>query len=469
MLLTISTTYQPATDLGYLLYKHPAKVQSFNLAFGQAHVFYPEATPERCTAALLLDINPVDLVRGGNDFALSQYVNDRPYVASSLLSVAIAQVFGSALNGTCKERPELALTPIPLEAKLSVLPSRGGEALLSRLFAPLGYTLSIEPHILDTQFPDWGMSSYYTVTLSQTIRPADLLAHLYVLVPVLDDDKHYYVGDAEVEKLLKRGEGWLAAHPERDLIVSRYLKHQRTLSQAALAQLVEDSPDDPETLDAEEAAVEAQVVELDQRKASLHDRRLEDVLTVLKQSGVQRVLDLGCGEGRLLRLLLQDKQFTQILGMDVSHRVLENAVERLRLDQMPDFQRQRIELIHGSLMYRDSRLEGFDAAAVVEVIEHLDPPRLAAFERVLFECAHPGMVVITTPNREYNVMWETLPAGAFRHKDHRFEWTRAEFQSWATGIGERFGYTVRFLPVGPEDETVGAPSQMGVFEMESQN
>lgn len=467
MLLTISTTYQPATDLGYLLYKHPAKVQCFNLAFGQAHVFYPEATPERCTAALLLDINPVDLVRGSNDFSMSQYVNDRPYVASSFLSVAIAQVFGSALNGTCKERPELAQTPIPLEAKLSVLPSRGGEALLSRLFAPLGYTLNIEPHILDAQFPDWGMSPYCTVTLSQTIRLADLLAHLYVLVPVLDDDKHYYVGDAEVKKLLKRGEGWLAAHPERDLIVNRYLKHQGTLRRAALAQLIEDSPEDPAALDAEEAAVEAQVAGGGERKANLHERRLEDVLTVLKQSGAQRVLDLGCGEGRLLKLLLQDRQFTQILGMDVSHRVLENAVERLRLEQMPEFQRQRIELIHGSLMYRDSRLEGFDAAAVVEVIEHLDPPRLAAFERVLFECAHPGMVVITTPNREYNVMWETLPAGAFRHKDHRFEWTRAEFQAWANGIGDRFGYTVHFLPVGPEDETVGAPSQMGVFEVEN--
>ncbi|MCB9453334.1 MAG: 3' terminal RNA ribose 2'-O-methyltransferase Hen1 [Anaerolineaceae bacterium] len=464
MLLTISTTHQPATDLGYLLYKHPAKVQRFNLAFGQAHVFYPEATPERCTAALLLDINPVDLVRGGNDFALSQYVNDRPYVASSFLSVAIAQVFGTALNGMCKERPELAQTPIPLEAKLSVLPSRGGEALLSRLFAPLGYALNIESHILDSQFPDWGMSPYYTVTLSQTIRLADLLAHLYVLVPVLDDDKHYYVGDAEVEKLLKRGEGWLAAHPERDLIINRYLKHQGTLRRAALARLIEDSPEDPAALDAEEAAVEAQVVAGSERKASLHDRRLEEVLNVLKQSGAQRVLDLGCGEGRLLKLLLRDKQFTQILGMDVSHRALENAVERLRLEQMPDFQRQRVELIHGSLMYRDSRLEGFDAAAVVEVIEHLDPPRLAAFERVLFEFARPGMVVITTPNREYNVMWESLPAGTFRHKDHRFEWARAEFQAWANGIGERFGYTVRFLPVGPEDETVGAPSQMGVFE-----
>lgn len=464
MLLTITTTHQPASDLGYLLYKHPAKVQAFNLAFGQAHVFYPEATEERCTAALLLDINPVGLVRGSSDFVLSQYVNDRPYVASSFLSVAIAQVYGTALNGTCKDRPQLAQTALPLEAKISVLPARGGEQLLHRLFDPLGYTLTAKRHSLDPQFPDWGLSPYYTVTLTHTVRLADLLAHLYVLIPVLDDDKHYYVGDDEVEKLLKRGEGWLSAHPERDLIVNRYLKHLHSLKRAALARLVEDAPD-PAVQDAEEAVIEEKV----EGEISLHEQRLGTVLAILKQSGAQRVLDLGCGEGRLLRLLLNERKFTKILGMDVSYRTLGIAADRLKLEQMPERQRQRIELIHGSLMYRDPRLEGYDAAAVVEVIEHLDPPRLAAFERVLFECARPATVVITTPNREYNVKWEALPAGTFRHKDHRFEWTRTEFQTWAENICQRFGYSVRFLPIGPEDAEVGAPSQMGVFEVKSKS
>lgn len=462
MLLTLSTTYQPASDLGYLLHKHPARVQTFDLAFGQAHVFYPEATETHCTAALMLDINPVQLVRGGGDFALAQYVNDRPYVASSFLSVAIAQVYGTALNGGCKDRPELAQTPIPLEAKLSVIPSRGGETLLTRLFEPLGYTLKIEPYILDPLYPGWGMSPYYTLTLRHTVRLADLLSHLYVLIPVLDDDKHYYVGDHEVEKLLAKGEGWLSSHPEKDLITRRYLKHQRSLQKAALARLVEDVPDST-VQDEEEQAAEAQITEQETR-VGLHEQRLGAVLAVLKASGAQRIIDLGCGEGRLLRLLLEEKQFTQILGMDVSYRTLEMASERLKLDRMPERKRARINLIHGSLMYRDPRLDGFDAAAVVEVIEHLDPPRLAAFERVLFEFARPATVVITTPNSEYNVMWESLPAGKFRHRDHRFEWTRDEFRQWAEGICERFGYTVRYLPIGPEDATVGAPSQMGVFE-----
>jgi 3' terminal RNA ribose 2'-O-methyltransferase Hen1 len=462
MLLTITTTYQPATDLGYLLYKHPARVQSFSLSFGQAHVFYPEASPERCTAALLLDVDPVGLVRrtggsAGEGFALEQYVNDRPYVASSFLSVAIAQVFGSALGGHCKDRPELARTAIPLQAKLAVLPCRGGEPLLRRLFEPLGYTVTAQGFALDAQFPEWGPSRYFTVTLETSGCVTDLLSHLYVLVPVLDDDKHYWVSDDEVEKLFRHGDAWLTAHPERELIVNRYLKHQRRLTRQVFARLLEE--DDPdgmrETFAAEEAAVEARL--------SLNEQRIGTIIATLKQHGATRVLDLGCGEGKLLQALLPDTAFEAIVGLDVSHRALEVAQERLHLDRLPPTQRERITLIHGSLMYRDKRLSGYDAAVAAEVIEHLDPPRLAAFERMLFEFARPRLVALTTPNVEYNIKFVGLPVGKFRHRDHRFEWTRREFHAWADSVAQRFGYSVHFLPVGAADPAVGAPTQMGIF------
>ena len=465
MLLTISTTYSPATDLGYLLHKHPARMQSFGLAFGQAHVFYSEACVETCTAALLLDVDPVGLVRRphgqfAENFALAQYVSDRPYVASSFLSVAIAQVFSSALSGKCKDRPQLAETDIPLKAKLSILPCRGGEDLLRRLFEPIGYTVEAERHALNSQFPDWGQSRYWTVTLENTCRLSELLTHLYVLIPVLDDEKHYWVGDAEIEKLLKHGNDWLAAHPEQESIIRRYLKHQRQLTREALAQLREE--DAQETDDAIQAQEEAQVEEW----IGLNEIRLATVTEELKQCGAKRVLDLGCGEGKLLRKLLVEKQFEEIVGMDVSHRVLKIAQDRLHYDRLPEKQKKRLHLFQGSLGYRDKRLAGYDAAAVVEVIEHLDLPRLAAFERVLFEFARPQTVVLTTPNIEYNVQFENLKAGNFRHKDHRFEWTRDEFQSWATGITKRFGYTVVFHPIGPEAENVGPPTQMAVFTQE---
>jgi 3' terminal RNA ribose 2'-O-methyltransferase Hen1 len=462
MLLTITTTHHPATDLGYLLAKNPARAQSFELTFGKAHVFYPEVGEERCTAALLLDIDPVGLVRGrtmGDSGPLEQYVNDRPYVASSFLSVAIADVFGSALNGRSRERPDLAQTAIPLEARLAAVPARGGEVVLRRLFEPLGYTVAARGYSLDPRFPEWGDSSYFTVTLSQICRLADLLAHLYVLVPVLDAEKHYWIGDDEVEKLLRRGAGWLSSHPERELITGRYLK-RRHLVRAALARLIESETPDPDAEEERHTQEEAAV----ERRLSLHEQRLGAVAAVLKQGGAKSVLDLGCGEGRLIQALLADRQFEHILGMDVAYRSLEHARDRLRLDRLPAAQRSRVTLIQGSLTYRDERLAGYDAAAVVEVIEHLDAARLAAFERVLFEFARPGMVVITTPNVEYNVRFESLPAGAFRHKDHRFEWTRAQFQAWAGRVASRYGYRARFLPIGPQEDEVGAPTQMAIFE-----
>jgi 3' terminal RNA ribose 2'-O-methyltransferase Hen1 len=460
MLLTITTTHQPATDLGYLLHKNPLHVQTFSLSFGAAHVFYPEASQERCTAALLLEIDAIHLVRGVKGAgALEQYVNDRPYVASSFLSVALSQVFGTALNGRCAARPELAETPLPLSVKLAVVPSRDGKAFLKRLFVPLGYTVAVQPHALDETHPEWGQSPYYTVTLEATCRLSDLLTHLYVLMPVLDDDKHYWIGDSEIEKLLSKGKGWLETHPERESITYRYLKHKRDLTRDALARLVvEESGEEDGTAekhDKEEEAVE--------KKVSLHEQRLEAVMQALRDSGARSVLDLGCGEGKLLSRLLKERSFEKIVGMDVSYRALETASSRLHLERLPSHQKGRISLLHGALTYRDKRLVGYDAAAIVEVIEHLDQPRLAAFERVLFEFAQPRTVIVTTPNVEYNVKFEALPAGKFRHKDHRFEWTRAEFQRWTEALAARFGYTARVLPLGPEDAEVGAPSQMAIF------
>jgi 3' terminal RNA ribose 2'-O-methyltransferase Hen1 len=398
---------------------------------------------------------------GGEGHALEQYVNDRPHAASSFLSVAIAQVFGSALAGRSKERPALAGAALPLQAKLTVLPCRGGEEFLRRLFEPLGYAVIASRHTLDERFPDWGESRYFTVELQAVTRLRDLRTHLYVLVPVLDDDKHYWVGADEVEKLLRHGAGWLAAHPERELIADRYLRRQRHLTRAALARLVEEDAPAPDAAAEAHAGEEARLEE----HISLNQQRLGAVIAALKSRGAKRVVDLGCGEGRLLQALLKEAAFEEIVGVDVSHRALERASERLHLDRLPPKQRARLKLMHGALTYRDQRLAGFDAAPVVEVIEHLDPPRLAAFERVLFELAKPKVVVLTTPNAEYNLKFENLPAGKFRHRDHRFEWTRAEFQAWADSIAQRFGYAVRFLPVGTEDLLAGAPTQMGVFTL----
>ncbi len=464
MLLTISTTHQPATDLGFLLHKNPGRLQSFRLPFGRADVFYPEADADRCTAALLLDIDPVGLVRpkaGGANAGgwPEQYVNDRPYVASSHLSVAIATVFRSALAGNSRDRSELAESAIPLEARIPAVPSEEGAGLVRSLFEPLGYAVEIQGHPLDGRFPEWGDSPYFSVSLASECRLRDLLAHLYVLLPVLDDDKHYWVGDDEVDKLLRFGEGWLGSHPQRDLISRRYLKHQRGLVHQALAQLLDAGQSDPGAA----AARQEQEEERLEAPLRLGEQRIQSVLTTLRELGATRVLDLGCGEGRLMGELLREPGIGAVTGLDVSHRALETAHRRLRLDTLPDRQRERITLLHGSLTYRDQRLSGYDAAVAMEVIEHIDAPRLDAFEEVVFGSARPGAVLITTPNAEYNTLFSGLPAGTFRHRDHRFEWTREQFQIWARLAAERRKYEVRFEDIGPEDPVHGAPTQMGVF------
>jgi 3' terminal RNA ribose 2'-O-methyltransferase Hen1 len=468
MILTITTTRRPASDLGYLLAKHPDRTQAFELPFGSAHVFYPEVSEERCTFALLLGVDPIGLVRGRRDaeaFSLHEYVNDRPYVASSFLSVALSRVLGSALNGRCADHPELLDVRWPLEARLHVLPCRGGEPLLRRLFEPLGYEITASRHPLDPQFPEWGEGPYYEVVLRKEARLQDLLSHLYILVPVLDDEKHYWVGQGEVEKLLAKGAAWLSDHPERELISDRYLKHRRHLTRIALARLAEEDDPDPDATSLERAGDEEPLEE----RISLNEQRLGTVLSVLKGAGARSVLDLGCGEGKLLKALLHSRSasghdFDRIVGSDVSMRCLEFAQDRLQLDRVPETQRRRIELMQGSLTYRDARFSGFDAACLVEVIEHLDPPRIPALERVVFEFARPRVVIVTTPNREYNGLFPTLPAGKLRHRDHRFEWSRAEFGSWCASVAAGHGYRVRHVPVGAEDPSHGPPTQMAVFE-----
>ena len=466
MLLTITTTHTPASDLGYLLEKHPARLHEFQLAGGKATVFYPEATEQRCTAALLVDIDPIGLVRGTGgqkaNFAMDQYVNDRPYVASSFMSVALGVAFRSALAGKSRSRPELASAPIPLEAQIAVLACRGGEIFLRNLFEPLGYELEITNIPLDEQFPDWGRSPYYSITLRSTRTLQQLLQHLYVLIPVLDDEKHYWVGDAEVDKLVRHAGEWLGEHPAKEQIARRYLKHRRSLVREALSRLTAEEEDTEEVEPAPEGQAREQRIEA---KISLNQARISAVQATVEQLGGATVVDLGCGEGKLLAALLKIRNLDRIVGMDVSMRVLEYAQERLQLDRMPPRQRQRIELLHGSLIYRDDRLKGFEIATVIEVIEHLDLARLGALERVLFEFARPGAVIVTTPNSEYNVRFENLPQGQFRHSDHRFEWTRAQFRDWCERQASRFGYAVSYRDIGEADAALGPPTQMAVFEL----
>ena len=502
MFLTISTTHAPATDLGFLLHKHPGKAQRFSTARGEAHVFYPRADDERCTAALLLDVDPIALTRGARrgkgtpDLALAQYVNDRPYAASSLLAVALGSVFRTALQGRCDARPELPATALPLEIDVPALPARGGADMVRRLFEPLGWHVGTEPIPLDPRFPTWGDSRYVHLTLTGTMPLADALRHLYVLLPVLDDTKHYWVAPDEVDKLLRAGEGWLAGHPARDLITSRYLARRHTLTRTALERLAEIDDTAPEDLDnaiPDDTTAPDEHTEPDEhtapdgapvpeasatpvppadgdRPATLAGHRRDAILAALRAAGAERVLDLGCGDGKLIAAMLKQPGFREIVGVDVSTRALTIAERKLGLRRMSERQRDRVRLIQGALTYTDRRLAGYDAAVLSEVIEHVDEPRLPALEFAVLGSARPATVVVTTPNVEYNVRYaplepggDGLAPGARRHRDHRFEWDRATFRAWARDAARKYGYTTRFEDVGDVDPDVGPSTQMVVF------
>ncbi|MBJ8346220.1 3' terminal RNA ribose 2'-O-methyltransferase Hen1 [Antrihabitans sp. YC2-6] len=447
-MLTISTTANPATDLGYLLHKHPDRVQDFGQSFGIARVVYPEADETRCTAALLLDVDSVQLARtrdrSAPDYALGQYVNDRPYAASSLLAVAIGSVFRTARTGKCDNRPQLAAARIPLEITLPALPCRGGPDLARRLFEPMGWAVDTATITLDETFPEWGDSRYLRLTLRGDIRLADALNHLYVLLPVLDDAKHYWVASDEVDKLIRAGASWLAEHPEKELITRRFLRHRSVLTRAAFERLAELGDDLETALDP--------AVDEEPTRVPLNALRREAVVGALDEIGAATVIDLGCGSGQLISALLDRPAITKVAGVDVSARALTLAGRRVK---------ERAELFQGSLTYTDDRFRGYDAAVLMEVIEHIDPPRLAALEQVVFGRATPQHVIVTTPNCEYNIRYEGLDG--MRHTDHRFEWDRAEFQQWATRVGERYGYCLDIRAVGDNDPDLGSPTQMAVF------
>jgi 3' terminal RNA ribose 2'-O-methyltransferase Hen1 len=457
MFLSIATTHWPATDLGFLLMKHPDRVHETELPFGKSIVFYPEATETRCEAVLSLEVDPIGLVRGRgqSDGLLSQYVNDRPYAASSFLSVALNKTLRTAMTGVSKERAELAATPIALDILVCPLPAQGGLSIIRSLFEPLGWTVDAVPIVEGGR-----ISRYWSVKLSGIHRVADALSHLYVLIPVLDDDKHHWVGDDEVDKLLAKGGAWLAAHPQKEMIAHRFLKHRRSLSRVALARLAPEEAEDVvpasvTTVDTPERSLEAPL--------RLNDIRLDAVTEALAASGATRIADLGCGEGNLLQRLVRDRRFQHLIGIDASTRSLERAAERLKLGEPGGPSDERIKLLHGALTYRDERWHDVDAAALVEVVEHFDLDRLPALANIVFGIARPKTVVVTTPNAEHNALFPNLATGSFRHPDHRFEWSRAAFRDWAAQICNGYGYKVTYADIGASHDVHGAPTQMAVF------
>ena len=417
-----------------------------------------------------------------------------------MLAVALGKVFRTAMTGRCDARPDLAARALPLEIGIPALPCRGGADLAHRLLRPLGWEVQARRLPLDPELPEWGDSRYLTVRLTGQVRLADALSHLYVLLPVLDDTKHYWVNDGRDRQAAPGGRGLAgrapragphhpplpgpsaAAHRERGGAPGRGGRRgtggagQRGAGPPGRRGTEAPGDAAPGTRAVTGRAAGTppggRVRHLAPPRSPLAQQRRDAVLAAAPccghrccatPGGRRAVADLGCGEGSLVALLLREPSVARVLGVNVSHRALERTAQRLHLDTMPERQRDRVDLLQSSLTYADARLAGLDAAVLMEVIEHVDPPRLGALEQTVFGAASPGTVVVTTPNAEHNVRYTDLRPGGMRHPDHRFEWTRPEFRDWAAGVAGRRGYQVRFLPVGPDDPEVGPPTQLAVF------
>ncbi|WP_030148917.1 3' terminal RNA ribose 2'-O-methyltransferase Hen1 [Mycetocola saprophilus] len=483
MYLSITLTGSHASGLNHLLHKHPDRVHRREKNGSTATVFTPVFEPDRVTVGLLLEVDPIGLVRGQgaarDSFTLGQYVNDRPYAANSLLAVALRQSFSTAFAGNSTARADIVDIPLPLRFEIPALP---GDTLIRELFEPLGWRVSETEVPLDPEIPAWGSAAVRRVVLEQDIVLARALSQLYVLLPVLDGAKHYWVDQSETQTLLRHGGDWLASHPRRELILRRALIHQGEYVDEAIAALdgVADAPGVPGAPATSAIGVVASATGSAANKTgpaasatdpaasatprvSLARERRDGILARLRELPVSTVVDMGCGQGALLNVLLRDARFTRVIGADVSPSVLAQAERALGLDRMPETQRARLELVQSSLTYRDDRLAGADAMVLMEVIEHLDAERLPRLELAVFAHARPAHVLVSTPNAEYNVHYPGLAPGSFRHTDHRFEWTRAEFANWAERVAAEHGYRVAYSGLGPEDPATGAPTQLATF------
>ena len=463
MLLTITYTGNNTQDLGYLLHKNPSRPQQFEISYGKAYVFYPEVSDERTTVALLLDIDPLDLAKGkvgSGEGGLFDYVNDRPYVCSSFMSAAISRIFGAAMNGKCKEKPELAEMPLELSATIYSLKDNGNEYLAEQMFTSLGYNVAIKRTLLDPKFPEWGMSPYIDLTISGKVKLSEMLNHIYVLIPVFDTEKHYFVSDSEVNKLLGHGGDWLPAHPYKDKITRRYLGKRSAYIKKANEAL---SAEELVMEDGGSDVTEAELAEEKEKKIPLNTIRLETVKKTVLDSGAESVIDFGCGEGRLEQIILREPQIKKITAVDVSVDVLEIASRKLRYEKLEPELKDKLTLTQGSVTYKDERFKGYDCACLVEVIEHIDKPKLPDAEKAVFGVYHPKTVVVTTPNKDYNTVYG-IPDEELRHKDHRFEWTREEFKKWTEEICKTYKYVCQIENIGDCSEEFGSATMMGVFK-----
>lgn len=472
MFLSIAVSGEHAPDLGFVLYKHPGRFFEKSASKGRVTGGFTENREDFAEFTLAVEIDPVERVRGVNwDRGIASYVEPMPFLAASHMSQALSQALGSAMNGVLGSKDPVIDTrvkaagvkPWPLTIKVGAV--RCSPYMIESLFSELGWSVEIESHNLDVP----GVSEdddrpLHVFTLKGEATVSDALTQLYVLLPVLDPSRHYFYDESEARKLFEKGGDWLKGHSSRDLIISRYLSKSKELR--GYARQLFGNFQEKKDLDELIAETEELMRDWDDPDdTSPHQQRHSQIIRDVVSWGARSVIDLGCGEGRLLERLVRIAPDMRVVGIEPSAREIERARKRLSNNPGKNLD-PRVEFVHGSAMYGDERFKDFDAAILSEVIEHVDEDRLSLLARSVFGIMAPRRVVITTPNGDYNRVFGLRP-GEFRHADHRFEWTLAECQAWVVGVTAAYPYEAEITPVGGRnadaDEGHGEVSHYIVF------
>ncbi|MCK1992095.1 3' terminal RNA ribose 2'-O-methyltransferase Hen1 [Peribacillus muralis] len=444
MQLTINASGNNVKAISYLLSKNPNNLYERKHKGHVVRLFYSTFTETEMEATIFVTPDPIELVKNtANSYDITHYINDREFAVSSIFCSLIRSALGTALNGQPKEEhAEWVNHPFSFQFDFGPVVSTLSDNQLRELFEPIGYEVSITRPDIQYSFDMKDRSSTRTVSLKGLKTLQEGLRHLFVLIPVIDNYKHYYIDEKEIDKLERYGEGWLDDHPMRDFIYRQSLRFKEVYS------IVENKKPEMKKDDKES-------------KVRLNDLRYEKIFDTVSQMHPSSVVDFGSGEGKLSVRLGFIEGVKEILAVEPSQSATLKALGRF--DKVKDKEKFVIpKPLWGSLFYYDEELKNKDVIILCEVIEHIDEHRLPKVMDTILQDYQPRALILTTPNREYNEVYDM--EDALRHNDHRFEWTRAEFQQWCTARNHDDSYDLRFEGIGEEHVTQGCPTQMCVFE-----
>ncbi|MEM6272534.1 MAG: hypothetical protein AAF998_24190 [Bacteroidota bacterium] len=459
MLLTIRIAGESPEALAPLTERFSDEVHEVALPHGKAILFYPELSPGAAELALLMDLDPLSPIDIERPFSVlahgrAQTVNDRAYTASAFLAQAIIVAFAELIESAPAASATAAIYPL----RLSVSTVTGAPATLTHLLAITDLACEIREAPPETNRAAGEFASPVDIVLTGNANLAAVLLRLALVLLAVDPEKEYWLGQPLVDALWQTGQATLT-EAETAILAPEFFRMRPQTFNVMVKRIAINDPEDPSVaFDRAQAAMIAREAPLE-----LTEKRHELIESVLLHAEAQSVLDLNPGDGHLTARLLRQPGITRVTNLDVDYKAIQRSANYLNQFGLTPEEVQKVTLYPGSPLYRDPRSRGHDAVVLAEWMQMVPRTRLNGLEMSIFHYVQPATAIFTTPNAEYNRLLPDLAPGGKRHAFHHFEWTRAEFKTWAEPVAEKFACTIEILPIGPPHPEWGAPNQMAVF------